>query len=239
VDSFDSGGGDYDPPANWGSRGNIGANGDVSLEYNTQVWGDVRAGDDIFEGAGVTVTGGKQAQAATESFPDVPPGTASAGLTLTAGQTANLSPGTYSYKYLDFGDGASLTVSGPVTIHVTGPAIPGDSFGRVVRMGENVSVGSADSGGHLLLVTKSSGASTDFARFEAKEGFRLYGSIYGTNTDVYVRSNSAISGSVVARTVLVGSGSKIHYDQAVSNLAVCTSGKYTLRRGTWREIIPN
>jgi hypothetical protein len=241
VDSFDSGGGVYDPSANSGSRGNIGSNGDVAVDFNSEIKGDIRAGDNIFMPDSVTVTGTQTENAPALSFPEAPPGTAPGGLTLLEGKNLSLDPkdSPFRYQYLDLRDGASLTISGSVVIYVTGPAIPGDSDGRVVSLGKNVTVGSDSPGAQLLIVTKSTGAPEDFARFEAKDGFKLYGSIYGTNTDVYVRSNSTIYGSIVARTILVGSGSKIHYDQAQSNLAVCTNGKYTLRRGTWREIIPN
>lgn len=242
LDSFDSGGGTYDSTANSGARGHIGANGDVAVDFNTEVKGDIQAGDDIFEGVGVTVTGSKQAKAASESFPQVTPGTTSKGLNVPAGKTENLSAETYYYQYLDFADGASLTVSGPVTIYVTGPPIPGDASGRVVRLGSNVTLGS-EPGTQLRLITKSDGGPGDFVRFLAGDGFRFYGSLYGTNTDVYIGANSQIFGSVIGRTVMMGAGTKVHFDQAMSTQEVCHDGnykpKYTIRRGTWREIIPN
>jgi len=237
VDSFDSGGGAYNPAGNSGVRGNIGANGDVAIEYSTEIKGDVKAGDDIFEESGVTVTGGKTSKANPEAFPQIPSGSPAAGaLTVAAGQTMNLSAGTQRYKYLDLGDGASLTVSGPVTLVLTGPPI--DSSGQVVRLGTNVTLGSAP-GALLRIITKSDGTAEEFVRFDAKAGLKFYGSLYGTNTDVYIRSNSEIYGSLIARTILTESGTKIHYDQSTSNLPVCHNGKFTLLLGTWREIIPN
>jgi hypothetical protein len=237
VDSFDSGGGAYDPVANSGATGDIGANGDVTLDYNTEVKGNVNAGDAIHEEAGVTVTGGKKSPAPTESFPPITPGTvASEGLTVSAGPPVNLSPGTYYYQYLNFGDDASLTVSGPVTIYVTGPPISGTN--NVVDLGTNVTLGTQP-GTQLRLFTKSDGAPEDPVRFDAKAGFRFYGSLYGTNTDVYIRSNSEIFGSLLGRTIYTESGTKIHYDQAMSSQEVCHNGKFTIRRGTWREVIPN
>jgi hypothetical protein len=184
------------------------------------------------------VTGSKTAKASPESFPQIPPKTTTNVLTVPAFQTMNLTAGTYIYKYLDLGDGASLTVSGPVTIYVTGPPIPGDTLGHVVRLGTNVTLGSAP-GTQLRIITKSNGTDAEFVPFLAGAGFRFYGSLYGTNTDVYIRSNSEIYGSIIARTILTGSGTKIHYDQSTSNLPVCHNGKYTILLGTWREIIPN
>ncbi len=239
LDSFDSGGGTYDSTANSGARGHIGANGDVSVEYNTDVKGDIQAGDDIFEGVGVTVTGGKTSNASSESFPQVTPGkTGSAGLTVGKNQTMNLSSATYYYQYLDFKDGASLTVSGPVTIYVTGPAL--DASDHVVQLGSNVTLGS-EPGTQFRLITKSDGAPADFVRFSAGSGFRFYGSLYGTNTDVYIGGSSRIFGSLIGRTVMMGAGTNIHFDQAMSTQEVCNKDpkKFSIRRGTWREIIPN
>ena len=240
LDSFDSGGGTYDSTANSGARGHIGANGDVSVEYNTDVKGDIQAGDAVFMPASVTVTGNKTENAASQSFPQVTPGTTSNRLNVPAGQTQNLTAGTYPYQYLDFGDGASLTVSGSVTIYVTGPPIPGDASGRVVRLGSNVTLGS-EPGTQLRLITKSDGAPGEFARFSAESGFRFYGSLYGTNTDVYIGANSQIFGSIIGRTIMMGAGTKVHFDQAMSTQEVCHNDpkKFSIRRGTWREIIPN
>ncbi len=241
VDSFDSGGGAYDSAGNSGVRGNTGANGDVAIDHSTEIKGDIKAGDDIFEGAGVTVTGSKTAQATPESFPQVAPGTpGSPGLKIPKGKTENISAATYYYQYLDFADGASLTVSGPVTIYVTGPPIPGDALGRVVRLGSNVTLGS-EPGSQLRLITKSDGAPADFVRFSAESGFRFYGSLYGTNTDVYIGASSQIFGSLIGRTVMLGANTKVHFDQAMSTQEVCHNDpkKFSIRRGTWREIIPN
>src|SRR5574341_745430 len=261
VDSFDSGGGAYDPTmnsdstVNSGNRGNIGANGDVGLDYNAEIKGNTKAGGDIFEQSGVTVTGSKTAKANTESFRQVKPGEAgSAGLTVgdvvyvgkkkvnqtvnqTVNQMVNLSSGTYYYQYLDFKDGAALTVSGPVIIYVTGPPIPGDASGRVVRLGSNVTLGS-EPGTQLRIITKSDGGPAESVRFSAGSGLRFYGSLYGTNTDVYIGDSSQIFGSLIGRTIMLGAGTKVHFDQAMSGQEVCHSeNKFSIRRGTWREVI--
>jgi Tfp pilus assembly protein PilX len=239
LDSFDSGGGTYDSTANSGGRGNIGANGDVAVDYNSDVKGDITAGDDIFEGVGVTVTGGKTSNASSESFPQVTPGKTGPPLTVGKNQTMNLSSATYYYQYLDFKDGASLTVSGPVTIYVTGPGPAADAL-AVVRLGSNVTLGS-EPGTQFRLITKSDGTDAEFVRFLAGSGFRFYGSLYGTNTDVYIGDSSQIFGSLIGRTVKMGAGTNIHFDQAMSTQEVCNKDpkKFSIRRGTWREIIPN
>jgi hypothetical protein len=98
----------------------------------------------------------------------------------------------------------------------------------------------SEPGTQLRLITKSDGAPADFVRFSAGSGFRFYGSLYGTNTDVYIGGSSQIFGSLIGRTVMLGAGTKVHFDQAMSTQDVCHIGsKFSIRRGTWREIIPN
>ena len=52
MDSFDSGVGPYDATTNSGQSGNIGANGDVEIDYNSTIDGNVQAGDDLSTGRG-------------------------------------------------------------------------------------------------------------------------------------------------------------------------------------------
>jgi hypothetical protein len=237
LDSFDSGGGTYDSTANSGAMGHIGANGDVSVEDNTNVKGNVWAGDGIFVEVGATVTGSQQENAASQSFPQVSPTkSASEALTVKTGDPPKiLSAGTYYYKYLDFENGTSLTVSGPVTIYITGPAA--DAL-AVVRLGSNVKLGS-EPGTQLRLITNSD-TDTPVVRFLAGKDFRFYGSLYGTNTDVYIGDSSQIYGSLIGRTIKLGAGTNVHFDQAMSTQEVCHNGSnFSIRRGTWREIVPN
>jgi len=43
---------------------------------------------------------------------------------------------------------------------------------------------------------------------------------------------------MIARTIKMGNNAKIHYDLALANKSMCTSGKYLVKLGTWREVIP-
>jgi len=244
VDSFDSGIGPYDPTSNSGLHGNLGANGDVDISYNSTIGGNIQAGDGIFNSAGVTVTGTQSSELSPNPtdpgvpFPTVTPGVTPTGtLTVPAGGTVTLSAGTYYYRNISMGDGATLATSGgTVTIYVTGPPIT--STNKLADLGRNATMG-ANPGTQLNIITKSDGSSADFLTFVAQDNFRLYGSLYGKNTDVYLGSNSQVYGSVIGRTIRVRSGSQIHFDQAMSNRELCHNGKFTIRRGTWREMIPS
>jgi len=256
VDSFDSGAEAYDPTdnRNRGLSGHFGANAGVSLEHSTVVMGNVQAGGDLHKALGVTVTGSETSGLSREAtdpgvpFPDVTPTMSGSGaLTVSGNKPVTLAANTYYYNYIKMEDNAKLTASGgTVTIYVTGPPISGTS--KVVDLGSNVTLGS-EPGAQLRLFTKSDpspvrksdGTETDHLRFVARDGFRFYGSLYGKHTDVFLGANSQIYGSIIGRTIHARSGSGIHYDQAISTQEVCHNDpkKFSTRRGTWREVIPN
>jgi len=249
VDSFDSGAGLYHPTTNSGKRGNVGANGDVTIDYNSTIKGNVQAGDVFHPGPGVngvevsgSVTEGvsPNKDSPGEPFPSVSaPGSTTTDLNVTSG-TRTLSAGTYIYRNVNFSDGTSLATSGSVRIYVTG----------TVTIHDGVTLGSPP-GTQLQIITKSDGGSYDTSTFQTGHNFKLYGSLYGKNTDVKLGRDARVFGSIIGRTVYVGSRINIydeeigvHFDQAMSNQAVCHNDSnfrpnFTIRRGTWREIIPS
>ncbi|MEK7204622.1 MAG: hypothetical protein AAB254_03860, partial [candidate division NC10 bacterium] len=229
-DSFDSTLGAYDATTNKGSLGNIGGNGDITLEQNTAITGSVSAGDAIHDTAsGVTISGTRPPLAAAKSFPSITPSTTpTSGLSIGNNATVNLTAGTYYYTTINIGNNSSITTSGgPVTIYVTGE----------VDIGNSVTIG-ANPGTNLEIIAKIYGADTSSVEFEAGNTFTFYGSFYGKNTDVDLGNDAKIYGSMLARTIKMGNNAKIHYDLALGNKSMCTSGKYLVKLGTWREVIP-
>ena len=236
TDSFDSTLGAYDATTNKGSVGSIGANGDVTLDTNTAISGSVTTGATTIHGAsGVTISGSQTTSAPSQSFPSITPSTTPT-IPLVVGNTAivNLMAGTYYYTNIKFGNNSKLTTSGGlVTIYVTGE----------VDLGNGVTFG-ANPGTNLQIIAKSDGSDISSASFteptlEIGNNFTFYGSFYGRNTDIKLGNYAKIYGSMIARTIKMGNNSQIHSDQAMSNQAVCTNGKYIVRRGTWREVIPS
>lgn len=240
VDSFDSGAGAYDPPppsgngTNSGQSGNVGSNGDVGIDYNSTIGGNVTAGATLTRQSGVTVSGSATANAPTQSFPSVTPSqTGTTELTVTSG-THTLPAGTYYYTNMTLLNNTALSTSGgPVTIYVT------NTSGTVVSLGTNVTLGNPP-GGQLTIITRSDLPSTQYVTFTAGDNFQFYGSLYGTSTNLTLGNNAKIYGSMLGRRVTTGSGAAVHFDQAMSNRAVCNpGGNFTILRGTWREIIPS
>ena len=264
VDSFDSGAGPYDAVANSGQHGNVGANGDAVIGYNSTINGDVQAGDDIYMPSSVTVAGGPPTTGlspkatdrgvpfpmVTTSGPSPTSGVSpqsyvnsgTGGLSVPAHRTVTLSAGTYYFTNISMGDHSTLLTTGaPVTIYVSGPPI--GSTNSLANLGYNVTMG-AQPGTQLQIIAKSDGPPTDFLTWVTQDGFRLYGSLYGKNTDIYLGYNSLVYGSVIGRTIRARSGSNIHFDQAMINQKLCHNDstfypRFPIRRGTWQEVIPH
>lgn len=250
ADSFDSGVGPYDPTTNSGLHGNVGANGDVEIDYNSTINGNVQAGDGLYKSSGITVSSTETSGLSPKStdpgvpFPTVTPGVTPTGaLKVSAGSTYTLNAGTtYYYTNIQMGDNATLlTKGGPVTIIVTGPPVAGTS--NLADLGNNVTMG-AHPGTQLQIVTKSDGSTDDTLTWVTGDGFRLYGSLYGKNTDIYLGYNSLLYGSVIGRTIRARSGSNFHFDQAMINQKLCHNDstfypRFPIRRGTWQEIVPH
>jgi len=231
TDSYQSAVGPYDSVTNRADGGHLGSNGDVWLNPNVRIRGDIKAGDAVIVESGASVTGARGEGLHTEGFPAVTPVTApTISLTVAANGTQNLTAGVYGFTTMTLGDDSTLTTSGGiVTVYVAGPVV----VGRQVTLGAHPAT-------NLRIILKSDGGDTDFTSFMAGEDFTLYGSLYGRNTDVFLGDRATVFGAVASRTMAVGPSSNLHYDEAVSSQPLCTgpNGKYTMVRGTWREVIP-
>jgi hypothetical protein len=230
TESFDSAGGVFDSTRNRGDRGDIGAKGDITIDGITQIKGNVTAGHQIhLTSTSVTVTGWQTSSAPTVSFPAVtPPASTTTDLIVGTGATRTLPAGTYNYRNVLLGYGASLLTSGgPVTLFV----------GGTMSIEANVTVG-ADPSTNLQIIMKSEGDDWTSALWWSMDNLRLYASVYGRNTDIYLGVNSQVYGAIVGRTIYVESGSQIRFDRALMDQSVCRSGRYTIRRGSWREYRP-
>jgi Tfp pilus assembly protein PilX len=244
VDSFDSRLGVYNASTNQTAAGSIGGNGDLTLDSHVVVSGSARSGDAVNKAAGVTVSGGEvsglgaAADSPGEQFPLITPPIPMVAKVPAAGINP-IDPGVYHWGPgpLTFPNNSSLvpTSSGVVTIYVTGN----------VAIGQNVTFGSSP-GTNLRIIMKSDASlqstlGADMATFDAKSNFTLYGGLYGRNANVRIGAGSQIYGSIIGRTVYLGSDSlnvtKLHFDQAMTASQVCGAAKYVVRPGTWREVL--
>jgi hypothetical protein len=235
VDSYDSRLGPYHPDTNGGGSTRVGAKGGDVILNNVEIVGDV-VGDSVSSSPTAVANLGPASEspaalsepsASWSDDPDVEPN-----------GTLTLAAGTYYYTALTLGNGARVLASGsPVTIHVRGNVVAGDG----------VSIG-AEPGEKLSLVTNSGTGSP--STFTAGETFRLFGTLYGTNTAVVLGDSAVIHGSIVARRIAGPHGTwngepccnhkapVVHFDRAMMRRPVCTRSTFGMRLGTWREILP-
>jgi hypothetical protein len=230
VDVFDSSRGAYGGNNSGLAGGKLGAFGDIWLESGTRIRGGVIAGIGVAS-SGATIEAFRlQGQTSPfEAFHSLTsPGTAAGALDFPAGNY-QINSGTYYYTSVTIADNTSLAPNGQVTIYVTGN----------VTIGNGVTLGSFPAT-NLRIVTKSDGRDSDLATFKAGDDFVFHGGLYGRNTDVFLGDRAAVYGSIIGRTVLVGDDSRLHYDQAMAVQSICSGSAdpYTIRRGTWREVIP-
>jgi len=241
VDSYDS---RLDPHAytdtSGGGSANIGARGGGVGVHHVDIIGGVVG--DLIPSPPVPHTIGGTIGSPTEAtppLPEPPSATWSDDPNVAADTTLTLAPGTYHYGSITLGAGARVVASGgPVTVYVR------SNF----QAGDNVTIG-AEPGEKLSLIMNSgTGAPSEF---RTGNGFRLFGSLYGTNTTVLFGDNAVIHGSVIGRRISGASfpmwegepccnqkAPTLHFDRAMMTRSICTYSRFGIRRGTWREILP-
>ncbi len=239
VDSYDSRLAPHSyPDAGGGGGVNVGARGGIAVhdvDINGAVVGELMASPPVPQTISRTVGAPTDAPpplpeppgVTWSDDPDVPPST-----------TVILPSGTYHYTSMTLGAGARLTASGPVTVYIR----------TAFQAADNVTLG-AEPGEKLNLIMNSgTGAPSEF---RTGADFRLFGSLYGTNTAVLFGDNAVIHGSVIAQrisgaTLPLWDGQPccnrkaptLHFDRAMTTRPVCTYGGFSIRQGTWREILP-
>ncbi len=219
TDSWDSRLGPYNP-ATAGSHGDLASNGDITLTNSTVVKGDVSAGGNVFNAAGVTGT-------ITTHAPPIPPfpnyNCPLGGYTPSLGP---LPPGvTYdpSTGSLSIAVGANLTLTG-VFYYFRSVDLKGTlTFANGGRHADIwVSTNFSAGGGGIVntaalptaLEIWSCGSSTTL--WQVKSGAGAYFSLYAPNHDVTLTGNGDVFGAIVARAFTANNGSWVHYDEALS-----------------------
>ena len=172
-------------------------------------------------------------------LPEPPSVTWSADPNVPASATWILASGTYHYTNITLGAGARVLASGgSVTVYVRGD----------FQAGDNVTVGTEPGEKLSLVMNSGTGAPPEF---RTGNGFRLYGSLYGANTTVLFGDSAVIHGSVIGRRISGASvpvwdghpccnqkAPTLHFDRTLTTRFVCTYSRFSIRRGTWREILP-
>jgi carboxypeptidase family protein len=187
--------------------------GTVNLKSSSLVTGNVVAGQKVTNNGTVlgTVTQNSPSPAITAAaVPACSPFSTGAGiggqftynaakgdLSVAGGKSATLANGSYCFHNVTLSGGSTLTVSGSVTIFLTGQLNGAGNLDNTTHLPANLQISSSFTGANG--VTLAGGNST-YLRINAPQ------------TDVTVSGSSAVFGWLLGRTLTISGGSSVHVD---------------------------
>jgi hypothetical protein len=268
TDSYDSSAGSYadqevngngtDTYAN--TDGDIGSNLDIKIVQNTNVYGDLIPGPDGTPSVAgtATVSGSRTSSESEVVFPplEVPTTVSMGDWTVSGSET--LASGDYAFD--DVSIGGILTIVGPATIVVTNLSLKANqeiivdaTMGPVeifvledFDMNSNTLISSTTGNpADLALYLESDNiidpdvdVALDPDNIDFDSNSELFGTIYAPNAHIEIDSNFRLYGSLVARSVHLDSNSKVHFDEALLNVAVVAGSNGAYETICWR-ILPD
>jgi hypothetical protein len=223
--------------------GDIGSNGNITIDSNIGVWGDAHPG------VSGTVSGSHPENifGATTPLPEpvdlpdiVVPAASSPGDAKTVSGPETLAAGTYRYTTLQINNNRVLTINGPATIvcdnlrlragaNLLVNADDGPVEFFVIDdfvLNSNTTIASteqrpADVAFNLLsdnILDPGVDVSFDEDLVDFDSGSVMYGTIYAPSAEITIDSNFELFGSVVARRIDLDSNCRIHYDESLAQL---------------------
>jgi hypothetical protein len=264
VDSFNSTLGTWTSQAVNGSgsnlyandKGNVGSNGDVTLDQNSKVWGGAQCGP---EGT-TTVLGNAVVTGSTTPAPEditLPPlsiPTLASSGDRTINGTVNLASGNYRYNTLNMKAGAILNVTGPATIVTTNFLMRQNTQFRVNAtngpvkiyvyddfvLSSNAQMFALDYDPDKLQLNLESDnvidpdVTVELDVIDFDSNTKIFGTIYAPNAHIEVDSNLELFGAMMARSIDLDSNARVHYDE---NLARARSnGDVVWQQVAWRAL---
>ncbi len=264
VDSYDSVLGTWITQAVNGSGsgqyahedGNVGSNGDISMDQNSKVWGDAACGPDgtttVLGNA--VVTGSTLPAGGTIEMPPIVVPTLTSTGNLTVNGTLNLAAGNHRFDTMTLRANAIVNVTGPATIVVTNFFMRSGSLFKVDGTHGEVKIFVLDDFAlssnaqmyptsfdpskleiNLLsdnVIDPDIVVDLDVVDFDSNT--KVFGTIYAPNAHIEVDSNLELFGSMMARSIDLDSNARVHYDE---NLArVKTTGDIVWETVAWRPL---
>jgi hypothetical protein len=245
LDSYDSGLGSYASQAINGtgssqhalSGGEIGSNGDITLDQNAKVWGNAVPGpqhqDTILGNATVSGTTGAAADPVDVPALSVPGYTSYGNLTVTSPTT--VASGDRTYGNLSIASNKTLRIVGPANIVISNLQLRAGAKIEVDATLGNVQLYVID---NFVMNAGSQIAPTDFkpehlrlnllsdnvinpevnvqldtVQFDSNSKF--YGTILAPNAAIKLTSNFELFGALVARSIDMASNARLHFDEAL------------------------
>lgn len=214
VDSYNSLNGNYNKThQNTGGniRTNSGGNGTVTLNGGATVDGTITVGPGGDSSSIVTKGGSTYIQpgvisSTTVAMPFLTPPSIQSRGELTSSVT--LSAGTYVYDEIDLSGQSFIQVTGPVTLYVLGNIdITGNP--RINDISANATWLSIIGGPQTTSVSINGLGSSSSGAY-----FTVYAP--AANVSINGNKNSALYGSIIAKSFNISGGTAIHYDQALA-----------------------
>jgi len=228
VDSYDSALGNYDP-STAGAEAHIGSNGDIKLLTGNTVRGNAQAGGAVPPpGLGSIITGTITESAPPVTFPPVdttPPSPPAPNLNVAAGSTKTLSAGTHYFNAITLGSGATLNITGPVVIYMTGD-FHAQGGAKINATGKPTD----------LLIFSSAAGEDAVKGYEGGGEFR--GAIFAPDAEIEFSAGWTVHGSLVGTQIDIEDGVQFHYDQALARSSTA-GGKFRPTAGSWQERLPS
>ncbi|MFN9786142.1 MAG: hypothetical protein ACK57N_06145 [Planctomycetia bacterium] len=265
VDSYDSRDGSYASQvdaATTGSNaharqnGDVGSNGDISLDQNAKVWGDAMAG--VNGGTSVlgnAVLSGAQGNNTTDvELPPISVPTLPSYGNWTVNTNSVIPASGRSYGTLRVGSSKTLTVRGPASIVASSlvlgsnsAIVVDDANGPVVFyvldnfiMNSNATIRpSSDSPLSVTVNLLSDNVinpevtvQLDTVDFDSNS--KIWGTVYAPNARVVLDSNFELFGSLMARSLDMDSNATFHFDEALVDATA--NGAPVWETVGWREV---
>jgi hypothetical protein len=247
TDSYDSSVGSYDlqkvngagSNAYANAEGDVGSNGNISMDSNIGVYGDANPGPSgTVTGDLDNIMGNTTPMSSTVTFPPISVPSVSVLSSFPSNASVNLPSGSYKYTNLTLGTGRQLTVTGPATIVCTNFRMRSNSNILVNAnagpvkfyviddfiLNSNTTVRSNDyqpSDIEFNLISDNildPGIDVNFDEdlVDFDSGSQIYGTIYAPNAEITIDSNFELFGAMIARRVDLNSNCRIHYDETLA-----------------------
>ena len=231
IDSYNSVDGAYAPEGDHvNDYGSVGSNGDISIDSNVEIYGDVTPGPDgiVDDNAPQTVISGSTEPARDlEEMPAINVPVLGMSAAMTVGVDTAISAGSYHYPSLSVQSGATLTLRGPATLVLdsmqlqsnseliidatNGPIeifVTGDFDLRSNSIVQTISNRSRD-----ISIKVTTDTSVPGNTVALNSNCDFVGSIYAPNAEVTIESNFRVFGAVKAEMVHLASNSRVHFDE--------------------------
>src|SRR6266581_281540 len=243
TDGYNSGNGPYDPTA-IDSSGSLATNGNITLSGGgTAVKGDAAAAG---TNSGGTVTGSRSN--GVTAFPTLPTLACPAGGYTPAGNVPISSGITYNAAtgVLTVSGGKNLTLTPPPSqYYFSSLTLSGGSTLTINSAGQHVDIYIENkldlSGGGIINTAATQTALGIWAcgtpaspqGWTLSGGSGAYFSVYAPNHDITVSGSGDLYGAIVGRSLNSSGGSKVHYDEALTQLP---SKNLVTVSGSWAEV---